>query len=141
MSLLAGTALAAGTIAGLTVGSAGAAPQGLAIQQAPNIGITVSGSQVTGGFSALLQALPAADQATTVSLDTTKKACATNLRDARVAISWRNPSAGKAGSKVFPACGQATLATGPGRVSFTTTVLGKGDRTFTVTPGSGSFLR
>ena len=56
-------------------------------------------------------------------------------------------STGASGDEVFAACADGrpsdgvAVATGAGSVEFTTTILGQGDQTFTVVPGSGSFTR
>ena len=64
-----------------------------------------------------------------------------------MAVTWRNTRTGKMGDEVFPVCAGprsmpgATIKTGLGRISFTTTILGKRTQTFTIIPGSGSFTR
>ncbi|WP_055475132.1 hypothetical protein [Gordonia sp. HS-NH1] len=120
----------------------------LSVEQIPNAGVTVGSQGVTGGFVASILASATEPGVTRISLDTTPtEACATNLKDARVGITWKNTSSGTSGDEVFAACTDGrpsdgvTVATGTGSVEFTTTILGKGDQTFTVVPGSGSFTR
>ncbi|MCZ0914532.1 hypothetical protein RD149_22485 [Gordonia westfalica] len=144
-----GAAAAAGALT-LGAATAQAAPgeQALNVEQIPNTGITVGSNGVTGGFVASILASATEPGVTQVSLNTTPtESCSTNLRDARVGISWTNKSTGGTGSDVFAACTDGrpsdgvAIATGAGSVEFTTTIIGKNDQTFTVVPGSGSFTR
>lgn len=144
-------ALSAGLVgAGLFgAGTASAAPEKprpILVTQTPNAGITVSGAGISGGFSAPLAASAVRPGVTRIALEPTPgNACATSLRDARVGVTWRNTTTHKTNDVVFPACAGgrpsagAEITTGPGRITFTTTVLGKHGNTFTVVPGSGSF--
>lgn len=133
---------------GATTAQAAPGEQPLSVEQVPNTGITVGSNGVTGGFLASILASATEPGVTQVTLNTTPtESCATNLEDARVGISWTNTSTGKTGSDVFDACTDArpsdgvALATGAGSIQFTTTIIGKNDRTFTVVPGSGTFTR
>ncbi len=144
---------AAAAFAALTLGTATAqaAPgeQPLSVEQIPNAGITVGSNGVTGGFVASILASATEPGITHVSLNTTPptESCSTNLKDARIGISWTNRSTGNSGSEVFATCTDGrpsdgvSIATGAGPVEFTTTIIGKNDQTFTVVPGSGSFTR
>lgn len=142
-------AMGAVAAATLGAGSAVAAPPTLTVQQVPNAGITVQhGGTVSGGFVADLVAAPINVDATRLSINPVRfGTCTTNLAGTKAAVSWRNETTNRSGSVVFPVCDAgkpsagAVAATGAGRISFTTTILGHPDQTFTVTPGSGSFTR
>ncbi|MFE0749585.1 hypothetical protein [Gordonia sp. NPDC058843] len=143
-------AIAAVGAFGAGAGTAFAAPaeRALSVEQVPNAGVTVGANGVTGGFVASILASATGPGVTQIALNTTPtEACATNLKDARVGITWRNTSTGTSGDEVFAACTDGrpsngvAVTTGAGAVEFTTTILGKADQTFTVVPGSGSFTR
>ncbi|MEO9327817.1 hypothetical protein [Gordonia aurantiaca] len=143
-------ALAAFSALSIGAASAHATPgeQPLSVDQVPNAGITVGSNGISGGFAASILASATVPGVTQVALDTMPtEACATNLRGARVGISWTNKTTGATGSKVFDACSDGrpadgvALETGAGKVEFTTTIIGQNDQTFTVVPGSGSFTR
>lgn len=143
-------AIAAVGAFGAGAGTAFAAPaeRPLSVDQIPNAGVTVGSNGVTGGFVASILASATEPGVTLISLNTTPtEACATNLKDARVGITWKNTSTGASRDEVFAACTDGRpsdgvdVVTGTGSIEFTTTILGKGDQTFTVVPGSGSFTR
>lgn len=120
----------------------------LSVDQIPNAGITVGPNGISGGFVASVLASGTEPGVTQFSLDTTPtEACATNLKGARVGLSWTNKTTGASGSKVFDACTDGRPAdgvaveTGAGQIQFTTTIIGQNDQSFTVVPGSGSFTR
>lgn len=159
--IAAGAALA--IAAPLTVGQAGAAPpaptsptpeslttvRALDVtQQTPSVGISRSGAAITGAFVAPLAAAATGTDTTIVWLEPMpRNACATSLRDARVAVTWKNTSTGRTDDATFPACtaGAPTLSpalpTGSGTIEFTTSVLGKGGDTFTLAPGTATVAR
>ena len=69
------------------------------------------------------------------------------LRSAVVGFEWHNTATKKSGTTTFPACKEGkpalspALQTGPGPISFTTSVVGRGGATFTLSPGSGTISR
>ncbi|QIK46901.1 hypothetical protein P9A14_18385 [Gordonia hongkongensis] len=143
-------AIAAVGAFGVGAGTAFAAPaeRPLSVEQVPNAGVTVGANGITGGFVASILASATEPGVTLITLNTTPtESCATNLKDARVGITWKNTSTGASGDEVFAACADGrpsdgvAVTTGAGSVEFTTTILGQGDQTFTVVPGSGSFTR
>ncbi|WLP89613.1 MULTISPECIES: hypothetical protein [Gordonia] len=110
--------------------------------QTPTIGITRVGILPTGGFVAPLAAAATGTDTTVVWLEPMPgNACATSLRTAKVAVSWKNTSTHKADDATFPACtsGKPTISpalpTGAGTLSLTVTVLGDGGNTVTLSPG------
>lgn len=118
------------------------------IDQTPTVGITRSGILPTGGFVAPLAAAATGEDTTVVWLEPMPKdACATSLKDARVAVTWKNTSTGKTDDTTFAACtaGKPTLSdaleTGAGTLKFTVTVLGKGGDTLTLSPGTATANR
>uniref|UniRef100_UPI003D8F2082 hypothetical protein n=1 Tax=Gordonia sp. B7-2 TaxID=3420932 RepID=UPI003D8F2082 len=153
--ILAGATMAAGALTMCTLPVASAAPDRtspkplpIAAQQVPNAGITVSDRGITDVFAVSLGVALAPQGATRIAaVPRADNACRTNLKDARMAVTWRNTRTGKMGDEVFPVCAGprsmpgATIKTGLGRISFTTTILGKRTQTFTIIPGSGSFTR
>ncbi|WP_439029833.1 hypothetical protein [Gordonia terrae] len=143
-------AIAAVGALGMGAADAQAVPaeRALSVEQVPNAGVTIDSNKVTGGFVAGILASATEPGVTRITLNTTPtEACATNLAGARVGISWSNTTNGTSGDEVFAACTDGRpsdgvdVATGTGSIEFTTTILGKGDQTFTVVPGSGSFTR
>lgn len=147
-------ACAAGTLTLSGTADASAAPtpqhdiQKLTITQTPNVGIAVKDNLPVGAFVAPLAAASSGVDATRVWLEPMPgNACLTSLSGARIGITWRNESSGRNGTSVFPACRGATpvvspsLQTGTGKISFTTSVVGRGGQTFTLRPGSGSIER
>ena len=146
----AGALLAAAGIAGALVAApAHAAPaKNLAVSQVPNAGLTVTSSGLHGGFTATLAATAVGTDATQLSVRSLPaNACQTNLKDARVAVTYKNDRTGKTGNTVFPVCtagkqsAGATVSTGTGRIGFTTSIISKNKSTFTVSPGRGNFVR
>ncbi|MFW0795491.1 hypothetical protein AAFP30_16900 [Gordonia sp. CPCC 205515] len=148
-ALAASAAAAMATATLITTGAAQAAPATLAVQQVPNVGVTVSTSNgVTDAFAARLAATPAAAGSTQLSIrPENAKACSTNLANSRAAITWRNMTTNKSDDIVFPVCAAGkpsagvVVPTGAGRITFTTTIIDRTQQTFTVSPGSGSFRR
>ncbi|MBD0861024.1 hypothetical protein IA539_07325 [Gordonia sp. zg691] len=133
---------------GAATAYAAPAERALSVEQIPNAGITVGSDGVTGGFAAMVLATATEPGVTRFTLNTDPtQACSTNLSDAKVGITWQNKTTGLSGDEVFAACtdGRASdgvaVATGTGSIEFTTTILGQGDKTFTVVPGNGTFTR
>ncbi|MGV9712886.1 hypothetical protein ACWDTI_19745 [Gordonia sp. NPDC003424] len=143
----AASATAIGTL--LTGAAAHAAPAVLAVQQVPNVGVTVSKANgVTDAFAASVVATAGAPGSTQLSLRPENSgACAGNLANARAAITWHNMTTNRSGDVLFPVCAAGkpsagtAVQTGSGRVTFTTTIIDGTQNTFTVSPGTGSFQR
>ncbi|MGW0037693.1 hypothetical protein [Gordonia sp. NPDC003376] len=130
------------TVPGATAPSEPAVRQLDATNQTPTVGITRVGILPTGGFVAPLAAAATGTDTTVVWLEPMpQNACATSLRTAKVAVSWKNTSTHKADDATFPACtaGKPTISpalpTGAGTLSLTVTVLGDGGNTVTLSPG------
>lgn len=146
----AGALLAAAGIAGAVIAApANAAPaKDLTVSQVPNAGITATSGGVHGGFTATLAAQAVGTDAAHLTIRSLPaNACKTNLKDSRVAVTLRNERTGKTTNTVFPVCtagkrsAGTEVTTGTGRISFTTTIIGRGKSTFTVVPGGGHFVR
>ncbi len=145
------TLIAAAAAAGLTLsvgaGVADAAPTPLRVDQAPNVGITVDDNGISGGFAADLTAVAADGERTRLALRPFAEACADSLATARVAITWRNVNTNRTDDVTFPVCAAgkpssgAVVSTGIGRISFTTTIIGRAEQAFTISPGTGWFIR
>lgn len=104
-------AIAAVGAFGVGAGTASAAPaeRPLSVKQVPNAGVTVGASGITGGFVAGILASATEPGVTLITLNTTPtESCATNLKDARVGITWKNTSTGASGDEVFAACADGT---------------------------------
>ena len=157
-ALAAGVTLGSlGLAAPLAAGIASAAPERTPEQtartldvsnQTPTVGITRSGIIPTGGFVAPLAAAATGSDTTVVWLEPMPKdACATSLKDARVAVTWTNTSTKETDDATFDACKAGkpqlspTLTTGPGTLKFTVTVLGSGGNTLTLSPGTATVNR
>lgn len=120
----------------------------LSITQTPNVGVAIKNNLPTGAFVAPLAAASSGADTTRVWVEPMPgNACLTSLSGARIGITWRNESSGRTGTSVFAACRGATpvvspaLPTGTGKISFTTSVVGRGGQTFTLSPGSGTIDR
>ena len=149
VAVLAGaSAMAAAAVAA----PAGAAPSDqvrkLAVEQTPVIGVNLDENAISGGFVAPLAAAAAGAGQTRVWLEPIPaNACATGLRDTRVGVTWKNTTTRKTGDVVFASCtgGKPTVSpalnTGAGRVEIVTTVLGRGNQTFSLTPGQATIRR
>ncbi|MGC4961825.1 hypothetical protein ACPXCG_15250 [Gordonia sp. DT218] len=129
-------------------GAANAAPpKMLRVDQVPNVGVTVDRNGLSGGFAANLAATATSADTTRLRILPVGDACARNLGQTRVAITWRNERTNHTDDVVFGTCTSgkpspgAEIRAGHGRISFTTTIIGKADRAFTVTPGVGWFIR
>ncbi|MFT4043412.1 MAG: hypothetical protein QM673_09650 [Gordonia sp. (in: high G+C Gram-positive bacteria)] len=121
---------------------------GLSIVQVPNAGVSLEHNVPKNSFTAPLAATATGPNTIRVWITPNPaRSCRTTLADARIGITWRNNANGASGSNVFAACqdgGPALspdLRVGRGPVSFTTTILGRGGETFTVSPGSGTIVR
>ena len=93
-------AIAAVGAFGVGAGTASAAPaeRPLSVEQVPNAGVTVGANGITGGFVASILASATEPGVTLITLNTTPtESCATNLKDARVGITWKNTSTGASG--------------------------------------------
>ncbi|MYR08679.1 hypothetical protein GTV32_21255 [Gordonia sp. SID5947] len=137
--------MAMGAIAGSGAASA-APPKALRVDQVPNVGVTVDKNGLSGGFAANLAATATSADATRLRILPVGDACARTLGQTRVAITWRNERTNRTDDVVFPTCtagrpsSGAEIRAGHGRISFTTTIIGRADRAFTVTPGVGWFI-
>ena len=137
-----------------TAGSAHAAPAAdpqipaSSISQTPNAGIATSGDIPFAAFVAPIAAASPDPNTLRVWLEPMPgNACAAALRSAVVGFEWHNTATKKAGTTTFAACKEGkpalspALQTGPGPISFTTSVVGRGGATFTLSPGSGTISR
>ncbi|GAC67802.1 hypothetical protein [Gordonia soli] len=149
-SLVRQTALVAASAGVATVGialgaaSADAAPGGAALRvdQVPNAGVAVVGNRVAGGFVAPISARAAGAGVTRITLSPQPAQTSPGtLNGSRVGLTWRNERTGKSGNATFPTNSGIDVTTGPGRITFTTSIIGRGDRSFTVIPGNGSIFR
>ena len=131
----------------LTAGTADAAPRALRVEQVPNIGITVDQNGISGGFAASVAATAMSPNTTRLGLQPIADACTGALKQSRVGVTWRNERTNRTDDAVFPVCvgGKPSrgieVMTGVGRISFTTTIIGRTERAFTVVPGTGFFYR
>ncbi len=137
-----------------TAGSAHAAPAAdpqipaSSISQTPNAGIATSGDVPFAAFVAPIAAASPDPDTLRVWLEPMPgNACTAALRSAVVGFEWHNTATKKSGTTTFPACKEGkpalspSLRTGPGPISFTTSVVGRGGATFTLSPGSGTISR
>ena len=137
-----------------TAGAAHAAPAAApqipasSISQTPNAGIATSGDIPFAAFVAPIAAASPDPNTLRVWLEPMPgNACAAALRSAVVGFEWHNTATKKSGTTTFPACKEGkpalspALQTGPGPISFTTSVVGRGGATFTLSPGSGTISR
>lgn len=135
-------------------GSAHAAPAAdpqipaSSISQTPNAGIATSGDIPFAAFVAPIAAASPDPNTLRVWLEPMPgNACAAALRSAVVGFEWHNTATKKSGTTTFAACKEGkpalspALQTGPGPISFTTSVVGRGGATFTLSPGSGTISR
>lgn len=158
---LASTAVASAAVLGAS--SAQAAPDAttapapapkttpINVEQTPNIGISIAGIPMP--FAAALTAekvdgtTDATKALTRLALDPAADACGSNLRNSTVGVTVTNKRTGKTTDATFPACvdgkpsAGVDVPTGTGKITFTTSVVGQGNKTFSVVPGSGSFTR
>ena len=131
----------------LSAAAADAAPRALRVDQVPNVGITVGPNGISGGFAANVAATATSAGTTRLGLQPIADACTGSLRQARVGVTWRNERTNRTDDAVFPVCAAGKpgpgveAVTGTGRISFTTTIIGRTDQAFTVVPGTGFFFR
>ncbi|GAC47187.1 hypothetical protein GOACH_03_02050 [Gordonia aichiensis NBRC 108223] len=118
------------------------------ISQTPNAGVATSGDIPFAAYVAPIAAASPDPDTLRVWLEPMPgDACSKALRAAVVGVEWRNTVTRKSGTATFPACKQGKpalsppLRTGPGPISFTTSVVGRGGATFTLSPGSGTISR
>ncbi|WP_232017053.1 hypothetical protein [Gordonia insulae] len=138
----------AAVTAALSAAPADAAPgRSLRVEQVPNVGITVNDNGISGGFVANLAATATTPGTARLTILPWETACRGNLANARAAVTWRNEQTNRTDDAVFPVCRNGKpapgpdVATGVGRISFTTTIIGRTDQAFTVVPGTGWFYR
>ncbi|GAA1479786.1 hypothetical protein GCM10009624_02260 [Gordonia sinesedis] len=149
VAALAGASAAAASV---LAAPAGAAPadqvRTINVSQTPAVGVNLANATPTGGFVAPLAAAATEPGVTRVWLEPIPgNACATGLRATRVGLTWKNTTTGRTGDEVFASCtaGKPTvspaLRTGSGRVEIVTTILGRGNQTFSVAPGNATIIR
>lgn len=156
VTITAGVAGIAGVVLGATAGSASATPTPHAddvqnlqvIDQTPTVGVSRSHMMVTGAFVAPLRAASTGPDTTVVWLEPMPgNACATSLRDAKVAVSWKNTRTHAAHDATYTACRggrpavSPALHTGTGRIQLTVSVVGQGGNSFTLSPGTATIAR
>lgn len=156
VTITAGAAGIAGVVLGATAGTAAAAPTSHAddvhalqvVDQTPIVGVSRSHMMVTGAFVAPVRAASAGPDTTVVWLEPMPgNACASSLRDAKVAVSWKNTRTHAADDATYTACrgGKPTVSpplhTGTGRIQLTVSVVGQGGNSFTLSPGTATITR
>ena len=118
------------------------------ISQTPNAGVATSGDIPFAAFVAPIAAASPDPDTLRVWLEPMPgNACTQALRTAVVGFEWHNRATKQSGTTTFPACtgGKPALSpplrTGAGSISFTTSVVGQGGNTYTLSPGSGPISR